>query len=297
VALGRSVAEKAPRTGNKIIDRAHALDFRISIAYAVWVCVSAMGALALRAYQAFGIGNTALLAVGISLLGIWGVPKLYQIIRSRPQSSSTFFPKLIAAITAGLLVLFVRAANVLPDIFGNEVTTVSPNQSAPSSVPGQPLAVGIAPAPMVVISQPLYLRAINLRNWNRERDEPLSMSAVPDITATKLRVFVDYDYGSDIERVKIGDIDVVRHESFELPLVHAEGSRWETMWWGEDKRNYVLFDSTVPASLERIRIVILGRDNREQYYPAVIQVFSELTRRQRIQIIDIRDATRAWPGQ
>jgi RsiW-degrading membrane proteinase PrsW (M82 family) len=85
-----------------------------------------MGALAFRAYQSFGIGNTALLAVAAALLGIWGVPRIFEHIRPRKPT----LKEIIASLLAGLLVLFVWTANTIPILFQEtepEITT------APSS--------------------------------------------------------------------------------------------------------------------------------------------------------------------
>jgi hypothetical protein len=75
--------------------------------------VSAMGALALRTYQSFGIGNAALLATFTALLGIWGIPRIFERVRPRIPT----FKEIKFSLTAALLVLFVWTANQLSSLF------------------------------------------------------------------------------------------------------------------------------------------------------------------------------------
>jgi hypothetical protein len=96
-----------------IVARAREFNFLVTVLGAVWVAVSAMGALALRSYQSFGVGNAALLAVAAALLGIWGIPRIFERVCPRRPS----FREIVASLIAGLLVLFVWAANQLPTLF------------------------------------------------------------------------------------------------------------------------------------------------------------------------------------
>jgi hypothetical protein len=81
-----------------------------------------MGALALRAYQSFGIGNTALLAVAVALLGIWGVPRIFERVRPRKPT----LKEVVGSLIAGLLVLFVWTANIIPSLFQKTESAVPP---------------------------------------------------------------------------------------------------------------------------------------------------------------------------
>jgi hypothetical protein len=107
--IGRDVGEQR-HSIRDILARAREYNFLVNLAIAAWVAVSAMGALVLRAYQSFGVGNMALLAVSTALVGIWGVPRIFARVRPRRPT----FGEAIASLAAGLLVLFVWTANLLP---------------------------------------------------------------------------------------------------------------------------------------------------------------------------------------
>ena len=69
--IGIEVGEERQTKG--ILARARELNFLVAVLVAA---VSAMSALALRAYQSFGLGEQVLLAAVVALIGIWGVPRI-----------------------------------------------------------------------------------------------------------------------------------------------------------------------------------------------------------------------------
>jgi hypothetical protein len=117
---GCRVAEER-QTPEGVLERAHVLDFRLRLIYAAWAVLSALGALVFRAYQSFGIGNTALLAVGVTLLGIWGLPRIFELVHNRHGGGITF-SKVVASLLAGALVIFVWTADKLPSWLDNTPT-------------------------------------------------------------------------------------------------------------------------------------------------------------------------------
>jgi hypothetical protein len=72
-----------------------------------------------------------LLAVATALLGIWGIPRIFERVRPRRPS----LKEIISSLVAGVLVLFVWAANQLPLLFQAPpivgATTASPTSAAP----------------------------------------------------------------------------------------------------------------------------------------------------------------------
>jgi hypothetical protein len=127
-----------------IVARARELNFWATILKAASVSIGAMGALALRAYQSFGIGNTAMLAVAVALLGIWGIPRIFERVRPRKPT----IKEMSLSGCAALLVLFVWTADKLPLLFeGNEPSLPSQRHPEAPAAPDDLRVAEGAPSP------------------------------------------------------------------------------------------------------------------------------------------------------
>jgi len=158
------VAEKLRRI-QQIFARAREYNFLFSLFAAAVSKVSALGALALRAYQTFGFGVAAILAGVIAFLGIWGIPRLFKRVRPRRPTLS----ELGIALAAVALVLFVWTANSLPSAI-EYISSVAAGPKAASSAPSP------APASVPPKAPPVYLAQLGLAP-GADPDPPLRFIA------------------------------------------------------------------------------------------------------------------------
>jgi hypothetical protein len=245
------------QTDRGFLARARELNFLANIIAAIWALVSAMGALALRAYQSFGIGNAALLAVGIALFGILAIPRVFQWKHPRwPTLRET-----VISIGAGLLVLFVWTANKLPLLFSQTEQATTSKSSEPSN------------------NNPIYLKNIV---WDAGTSgQLLTMLADPVQTYDRLRVFVDfYAYvGSPVwwhgKRVHIKDVrDLVADTQVRIPVLFENQQQGNDLSFGNDdsSSSYLPFGQAPGRTIIpiRFRVVILGDDGEQYIYQTMI---------------------------
>jgi len=117
-----------------------------------------MSALALRAYQSFGIDNTALLAVGLALLAFGESPHR-RMVRFAHRATVHFW-KDNRAFIAGLLVLFVATANLLPSLLGNGDAKEHPSSGMmprPKVIPSAAVPKFLQSYYLSVVSRHIYL--------------------------------------------------------------------------------------------------------------------------------------------
>lgn len=139
---------------------------------------------------------------------------------------------------------------------------------------------------------------------------PLTFWGTPLITVDKLRVFVDHKeyfggrWTPNITRAEIGDLrDVVKGTYREIALVHeANSGPLKALRWGPPTLNQDIpmpqeitsgSFGVMPAIPIRMRVVIIGPDNKEQYFYTEMLELTDNPNNQRFIIIH-DDQRPAW---
>jgi hypothetical protein len=174
---------------------------------------------------------------------------------------------------AVILIGFLYAAS--PEMYRRAVVPVA--STSPASIA---LCTDGPCAPVHLKSGPQYFKEIGLGVG----PEPLSLLAIPAVTADRLRIVVDYsEYRSGWmpkTRAFIGEIkEPVKGKTERLQLIYSAvrpNGGTNNLWWGDPAQDHAVSASTfngspLPAIIVRARVAIIGPGGEQHYYFILIR--------------------------